>query len=114
MWCVPAHMNAQTTASGKKKPLISPALMPAICTLGATPTMPTPFFAAAMVPAVWVPCPLSSFQAAGSWFGTPPIQDTLSAKSTFGQIRMGEVESSVDIADDDRCTAAVDGASLWR
>ena len=60
-------MNAQTTDSGKKNPSEFPALMPAIWTLGATPTIPMPFFAAAIVPAVWVPCPLSSCQAAGFW-----------------------------------------------
>ena len=48
-------MNAQTTASGKKKPAALPALIPAIFTFGATPTMPMPFAAAAIVPAVWVP-----------------------------------------------------------
>jgi len=48
-------MNAHTTASGKKKPESLPALMPAILTFGATPTIPTPFEAAAMVSAVCVP-----------------------------------------------------------
>jgi hypothetical protein len=42
-----------------------------------------PFFAAAMVPAVWVPCPLSSIHAAGSVLGTPPTQETERVKSTF-------------------------------
>src|SRR4051812_5745451 len=51
-WCVPAHTNEHTTASGKKKPSASPALIAAIRTLGATPTMPAPFDAAAIVPAV--------------------------------------------------------------
>ncbi len=92
MWCVPAHMNAHTTASGKKNPPAVPALMPASFTLGATPTIPIPFLAAAIVPAVWVPCPLSSIHAAGLVSGTPPIQDTLSAKSTFGA-RSGCVKS---------------------
>jgi hypothetical protein len=77
-------MKAHTTASGKKKPFESPVLMAAILTLGATPTMPKPIFAAAMVPAVWVPWPLSSFQAARLVLGTPPMQETLLPKSTFG------------------------------
>src|SRR6266511_3413678 len=47
-------MNEQTTDSGKKKPAAFPALMPAIFTFGATPTMPMPFEAAAIVPAVCV------------------------------------------------------------
>ena len=53
-------MKAQTTDSGKKNPAALPALMPAIFTFGATPTIPNPFEAAAMVPAVCVPWPLSS------------------------------------------------------
>src|SRR5260370_38464985 len=56
MWWVPAHTKAQTTASGKKNPPTSvPALIAAILTLGATPTMPCPLDAAAMVPAVGGP-----------------------------------------------------------
>jgi hypothetical protein len=77
-------MNAQTTASGKKNPAALPALMAAIRTFGATPPMPRPFFAAAIVPAVCVPWPLSSIHAPGDWFGTPPTHETLLAKSTFG------------------------------
>src|SRR6266550_4325085 len=92
MLCVPAHMNAHTTASGKKKPAALPALIPASRTSGATPTMPIPFAAAAIVPAVWVPWPLSSFQAAGLLSGAPLTQDALSAKSTFGA-RSGCVQS---------------------
>ena len=83
MWWLPAHMNAQTTASGKKNPAESPALMAASLTLGATPTTPKPFRAAAMVPAVCVPWPLSSFQAAGAVIGMPPMHETLLAKSMF-------------------------------
>ena len=83
MPCVPAHMNAHTTASGKKKPAALPALIPASFTFGATPTIPIPFAAAAMVPAVWVPCPLSSAQAAGLVSGAPLMQDALLAKSTL-------------------------------
>jgi hypothetical protein len=49
------HMNEQTTASGKKNPSALPALMPAILTFGATPTIPMLFDAAAIVPAVCVP-----------------------------------------------------------
>lgn len=84
MPCSAAHTKAQTTASGKKKPSSFPALMAAILTLGATPTMPMPLSAAAMVPAVWVPWPSTSAQAAGVWSGTPPTQDTLREKSTLG------------------------------
>src|SRR6266849_3923850 len=92
MLCVPAHMNAHTTASGKKKPAVSPALIPAIFTFGATPTMPMPFRAAAIVPAVWVPWPLSSFHADGEVLVLPPMQETLLPKSTFGA-RLGCVKS---------------------
>ena len=66
--------------------------MPAIFTFGATPTMPRPFLAAAIVPAVCVPWPSSSIHAAGSWFGTPPTHETLREKSTFGA-RSGCVQS---------------------
>jgi hypothetical protein len=41
-------------------------LIAAILTFGATPTIPIVFFAAAIVPAVCVPWPLSSFQALGA------------------------------------------------
>ena len=81
-------MKAQTTDSGKKNPAAFPALIAAILTFGATPTMPMVFFAAAIVPAVCVPCPLSSFQALGAVFGTPPTHDTLFEKSTFGLRRV--------------------------
>jgi hypothetical protein len=57
---LPAHMNAQTTISGKKKPSSFDVLTPAIFTFGATPTMPMPFCAAAIVPAVCVPWPKTS------------------------------------------------------
>ena len=83
-WRSPAHMNAQITASGKKNPTALPALMPAIFTFGATPTMPTPFDAAAIVPAVCVPWPLSSFAAAAPGTGAPLRQFALSASDTFG------------------------------
>jgi hypothetical protein len=78
-------MNAQTTASGKKRPPAVPALMPAIRTSGATPTIPTPFAAAAIVPAVCVPWPLSSSAAAAPATGAPLRQLALSASSTFGR-----------------------------
>src|SRR2546428_10313389 len=91
LW-VPAHMKAQTTASGKKKPAVLPALMPAIFTFGATPTMPMPFLAAAMVPAVWGPWPLSSIQADGLVFGTPVTHETLLPESTLAA-RSGWVKS---------------------
>src|SRR5712691_4007147 len=92
MLCVPAHMKAHTTASGKKKPFTSPVLMAAIFTFGATPTMPKPTFAAAIVPAVWVPWPLSSFQADGLVLAVPPMHEALLLKSTFGA-RLGCVKS---------------------
>ena len=70
MWWVPAHMNAQTIISGNRKKSGLIALMAAIRTLGATPTMPTPFEAAAIVPAVCVPCPSRSL-AGGRVAGAP-------------------------------------------
>ena len=48
-------MNEQMTASGKKNPAELPALIAAILAPGATPTIPMPFAAAAMMPAVCVP-----------------------------------------------------------
>ena len=78
--CVAAHMNAQTTASGKKNPSALPALIPAILTFGATPTIPIPFDAAAIVPAVCVPWPLSSC-AAVPGTGAPLTQFALLATS---------------------------------
>ena len=57
------------TASARKMSLAperTPALMTASFTRGAMPTMPWPFASAAMIPATFVPCPESSFQAAGS------------------------------------------------
>src|SRR5438309_10094288 len=93
MWCEPAHMKAQTTASGKKNPFASPALIAASLTFGATPTTPMPLRAAAIVPAVCVPCPLSSFQADGSLLGLPRMHETLFLKSRFG-LRAGRVESA--------------------
>src|SRR5260370_41732375 len=92
MLCVPAHMKAHTTASGKKKPFTSPVLMAAIFTFGATPTMPKPTFAAAIVPAVWVPWPLSSFPADGVVLVLPPVQETLLLKAQFGG-RLGGLKS---------------------
>src|SRR5207253_1591022 len=51
-------------------------------TFGATPTMPKPFEAAAIVPAVCVPWPLSSW-AAVPGTGAPLTQFALSATSMF-------------------------------
>ena len=48
-------MKPQITASGKKKPAASPDLIAAMRTFGATPTIPKPLLAAAIVPAVCVP-----------------------------------------------------------
>lgn len=50
--------------------------MPAIFTFGATPTMPTPFDAAATVPAVCVPWPFLSFPG-WSGVGAPVVQSAL-------------------------------------
>jgi len=57
------HTKAQITASGKNETGGVAGLDPAIFTFGATPTMPIPFEAAAIVPAVCVPWPLSSWAA---------------------------------------------------
>ena len=46
--------------------------------------MPIPLAAAAIVPAVCVPWPLLSAQAAGLVFGAPPMHEALLVKSTFG------------------------------
>ena len=51
---------------------------------GATPTVPTPFWGATMVPEVAVPWPMMSFdQTAFEVFGTPPTQETLAAALTW-------------------------------
>jgi hypothetical protein len=55
-------------------------LIPAIRTFGATPTTPVPFAAAAMVPAVCVPCPLLSLPTASAC-GAPLEQSVLFAAS---------------------------------
>src|SRR5919197_3890002 len=91
MWWVPAQMNEHTTASGKKNPSAFPALIPAMRTLGATPTMPKPFEAAAIVPAVCVPWPLSSC-AAVPWTGAPLTQFALAATSMLAR-RSGWLKS---------------------
>jgi hypothetical protein len=51
-------------------------LTPAIFTLGATPTMPMPLAAAAIVPAVCVPCPFRSLPGS-SGVGVPLEQSAL-------------------------------------
>ena len=115
MPCSPAHMNAQITASGKKNPSALPALIPAILTFGATPTMPIPLAAAAIVPAVCVPWPLLSFQAAGLVFG-----DAADARGALGEVdvrcevRVGVVQPGVDVADDDGRAAAGDRVGRGR
>ena len=58
-------------------------MIPASLTLGATPVMPKPFDAAAIVPAVWVPWPLWSSHAAGAVTGAPLSHETLRVKSMF-------------------------------
>lgn len=84
--------NRRTTDSGKKNPSAFPALIAASRTFGATPTMPMPFAAAAIVPAVCVPCPLSSC-AARPATGAPLTQLTLSATSRFA-FRSGWLKST--------------------
>jgi hypothetical protein len=76
-------MNEHTTISGKKKPASVEDLIAAIFVFGATPVMPNPFCAAAVVPAVCVPWPLRSSHAAGLGFGAPDSQDALLEKSMF-------------------------------
>ncbi len=49
-------------------------------TFGATPTIPTPFCAAAIVPAVWVPWPNTSFPGRSA-VCVPLEQSALSAAS---------------------------------
>jgi hypothetical protein len=66
------------TISGKKNPSSLLDLIPAMVTFGATPTIPVPFEAAAMVPAVWVPCPMRSLPGS-SGCGAPLEQSVLSA-----------------------------------
>ncbi len=90
-WVAAAHMNAQITASGKKNPSASPALIAVILTPGATPTMPIPFWAAAMIPAVCVPWPLSSC-AARPGTAVPDRQFALFATSMLAA-RSGFVKS---------------------
>src|ERR687888_1275482 len=84
-------MNEQMTASGKKNPAALPALIPAMWTFGATPTMPKPFDAAAIVPAVCVPWPLSSC-AAVPGTGAPLTQLALFATSMLA-LRSGWLKS---------------------
>src|SRR5919198_5980582 len=84
-------MNEQMTASGKKNPAALPALIPATWTFGATPTMPKPFEAAAIVPAVCVPWPLSSC-AAVPGTGAPLTQLALLATSMLAR-RSGWLKS---------------------
>ena len=79
-----AQTKLQMTASGKKNPALFPALIPAMRTFGATPTIPKPFDAAAIVPAVCVPWPLSSW-AARPATGAPLTQFALFATSMFGR-----------------------------
>ena len=76
-------MNEQMTMSAKKKPSSFDDLIPAILTRGATPVIPKPFDAAAIVPAVWVPWPAWSSHAASAETGAPLSHDTLRAKSMF-------------------------------
>ena len=88
--------------------------MPAIFTFGATPTMPVPFEAAAIVPAVCVPWPLTSFPGR-SGAGAPLEQSALFAASVVrSDVRVREVEPCVDVADDDGRAAAGDRVGLGR
>ena len=96
-------MKAQITASGKKKPSALPALMPAILTFGATPTMPMPLEAAAIVPAVWVPWPLSSFAATAALDGrTAHAVGASCVVDVRREVGVRVVEPGVDVADDRR------------
>jgi len=73
-----------------------------------------PFLAAAIVPAVWVPCPLSSISAAGLVSAAPLRQDALSAKSTFGAKVLGFVNSrydGFDVAYYDSRATSLDGVT---
>jgi len=57
--------------------IISDSTPGALAAKAATATIPIVFFAAAIVPAVCVPWPLSSIHAEGVVLATPPMQDTL-------------------------------------
>jgi hypothetical protein len=73
-------MKEQTIISGKRNPSLFVDLMPAIFTLGATPTIPMPFCAAAIVPAVCVPWAKRSLPGR-SGAGAPLVQSALAAAS---------------------------------
>ena len=84
-----AQSTAQTNASGKTRPTFG-SLKSSTATLtiarrtpGATPTMPTLFFAAPTMPEVSVPWPIGSV-AHAVWAGlaTPPTQLALALAST--------------------------------
>jgi hypothetical protein len=60
----------------EEEPSSFDVLTPAIFTLGATPTMPMPLAAAAIVPAVCVPCPFRSLPGS-SGVGVPLEQSAL-------------------------------------
>ena len=87
--------------------------MVAILTFGATPTMPIPFAAAAIVPAVWVPWKLSSNHAAGVWFGDPAdARDAVGEVHVRGQVGMLVIDAGVDVPDHNGTAAGRDRVGL--
>ena len=107
-------MNAQTTASGKKNPAALPAFMPATFTFGATPTIPIPLLAAAIVPAVCVPWPLSSCAARPGTGAPLDAVDAVRHVDVLAQVRVIEVDSGIDVADEHGRASARDRVRLRR
>jgi len=94
-------MNAQTTASGKKKPSAFPALIPAMRTFGATPTMRY-----RSSPRRWFPlcgfhdrCHRSRQQGPG--LEHHRCRTRCWQNRRWSEIRMRVVESTVNIANED-------------
>ena len=108
------HMYEQITISGKKNPSLLLDLMPAIFTFGATPTIPVPLEAAAMVPAVCVPCPFTSLPGSSGCGSAARAVGAVRRVVVRRQVRVGEVQAGVDVADDDLGAAAGDRVSLGR
>ena len=73
-------------------------------TPGATPAMPTPLIAAAIVPATCVPwSEVVGFQAASVVSTTPPMHEALlSLRDLGGEVGVGAGDAAVEDADDDR------------
>src|SRR5688572_16245369 len=73
-----AQRYAQMAASGKMNPSSLTTLTDATFTPGATPAMPTPLMAPAIVPATWVPwSEVVGLQAATLVSTTPPRHEAL-------------------------------------